>query len=381
MKLDLKGKRVLLRVDFNVPLRGNSIADDFRIRAGIPTIDALIKKGAQVFLITHLEQSDKLPHLDPIKKNLEKLLGYRVRFIKGRIPAAAYKVAEPVVLFDNIRLNSEEKKCGKEFSKRLAGWGDIFINDAFSVSHRKHASIVGLPKFLPHEMGPLMKEEISMLTKAFNPPRPFLFVLGGKKFETKEPLISRFLKNADAIFIGGAIGNIFMNMRGNFVGASKIERAKISDNVLWSNKIFLPEDVIVLRGRKKKIVALDKIEKRDIIYDAGPKTIRALGELAKRAKFILWNGTLGFCEEGFIYGTKKLSKQIGKSNAYKIIGGGDTVAAIRQMKLEKNFDFISTGGGAMLEFLAKGTLLGIAALEGEPRFRWEALKKNGNLLV
>ena len=359
--MNLKGKKVLLRVDFNVPLKGNKVADDFRIKAPLPGIKDLLKKGAKVLLLAHLESDDKNPSLEAVSRHLEKLLGMKVRFIKGKIPANPCDFPERVWLFDNLRLNSCEKNNDRNFAKQLARWGDYYINDAFSASHREHASIVGLPKFLPHEAGPLMKAEIKNLSNFFSPEHPFLFILAGKKFATKEPLISKFLKKADAIFIGGALANTFLAKRGTDVKRSKVESVKISDKILWSQKIILPEDWEIEEGS---------------IYDAGPRTMKALSELAQNAKLVLWNGTIGLCEKGFTYGTKELGKSLGRSKAFRLVGGGDTVAAIRKMKLEKNFDFISTGGGAMLEFLAKETLPGIAAL-GEPRLqsRREALKK------
>jgi len=343
-------RRVLLRVDFNVPLKKGLVADDFRIKETVPTIKQLLRSGKQVFLITHLDIDGKTPHLDAIKIALEKILGLKVGFLRGRVllPQKSASMSAKVVLFDNIRLNAGEKQNDRAFARRLAAWGDEYINEAFSASHREHASIVGLPKFLQSSLGPLFKNEIKNLSRFFKPKHPFLLILGGKKFETKEPLVKKFLKSADAIFIGGALGNTFLHQRGVSVGKSKVESIKIPDKILWSEKIMLPEDWI---------------EKNGIIYDAGPKTVRALAELAKKAKFVLWNGTLGLCEKGFDFGTRELAKELGKSKAFKVVGGGDTVAAIRQMKLEKNFDFLSTGGGAMLEFLAKGTLPGIEVLK------------------
>lgn len=341
-------RRVLLRADFNVPIRKGRVADDFKIRKTTPTIKKLLRNNNQIFLITHLDISGKTPHLDSVKTALSKLTGFKVGFARGKLPPKPRKFSERVVLLDNVRLNSGEKENDLAFAKRLAAWGDYYINDAFAESHRKYASIVLLPKLLPHAPGILMKQEIKNLSRAFRPAHPFILILGGKKFETKEPLISRFLKSADAIFVGGAIANTFLAQRGIFVGKSKVESVKIPKNILWSPKIILPEDWD---------------ERGGAIYDAGPKTIKTLAELAKKAKFVLWNGTLGLCEKGFNYGTRTLAKELGKSKAYKIVGGGDTVAAIRKFKAEKNFDFISTGGGAMLEFLAKGTLPGIAALK------------------
>jgi len=346
--MSFKEKKILLRVDFNVPIARNKVADDFRIKASIKTINGLLKKGAKVLLLTHLEADGKTPGLGAVASRLEKLLKAKIKFIKGKIPADPCEYPERVWLFDNLRLNPGEKKNDRDFAKQLARWGDYYINDAFAASHRKHASIVGIPRFLPHGAGPLMRAEIKNLSKFFNPEHPFLFILAGKKFATKEPLVSKFIKKADAIFIGGALANTFLKKRGVDVKRSKVESVAIPDNILWFPKIILPEDWKIGEGS---------------IYDAGPKTIRTLAELAKNAKLVLWNGTLGLCEKGYTYGTRELGMALGKSKAFRLVGGGDTVAAIRKMKLEKNFDFISTGGGAMLEFLAEGTLPGIEALK------------------
>lgn len=359
-------KRVLLRVDFNVPLKNGKVADDFRIRASLPTIQHWLKDGAQVFLIAHLEYGGELPHLDAVRNFLDKSLGFTVGFMRGKLPDVPEKFSERVVLFDNIRLNPGEKDNDPKFARALAAWGDYYVNDAFADSHREHASIVLLPKLLPHEAGLFFQKEVENLSKFFKPQHPFLFILGGKKFETKEPLISRFLRSADAIFVGGALVNTFLSHKGYRVGGSPVEGVQISRYILTNHKILLPEDIVLSRGGKKKTVSLipaSNIERGDLIYDAGPKTIKILAGLAKEAKFILWNGTLGVCEKGFTYGTRTLAKKLGESKAFKVVGGGDTVAAIRKFKLEKNFDFISTGGGAMLEFLAKGTLPGIEALK------------------
>lgn len=356
-------KRVLLRVDFNVPLDDGEVADDFRIRAALPTIKSFLKKGYQVFLLTHFEENGKTPHLYALKKAVESLLRLKIGFIDGEVPLKTETRDEKIVLFDNMRLNLGEKENDLKFAHRLAAWGDCYINEAFSASHRRHASIVRLPKFLPSSIGLLFTKEIENLSHFFKPKHPFLFILGGKKFETKEPLICRFLNSADAIFVGGALGNTFLNQRGLSAGKSKVENEKIPKEILWSPKIFLPEDAIVTRSGKKKTVAINEVKPSDLIYDAGPKTIQAISQLALKSKSILWNGTLGLCEKGFDFGTRELGKALGKSKAYKVAGGGDTVAAIRQMHLEKNFDFLSTGGGAMLEFLAKGTLPGIEALK------------------
>ncbi|MEK9175463.1 MAG: phosphoglycerate kinase, partial [Patescibacteria group bacterium] len=201
------------------------------------------------------------------------------------------------------------------------------------------------------------------LAKSFKPKKPFLFVLGGKKFATKEPLINKFLKNTNYIFLCGALANTFLRERGYNIGKSIADDTKIPKKILWNKKIILPSDAVIARAGKKINISIDQLCVGDAIYDIGRDTSKQLAKLAQTSKFILWNGTLGICEIGFYEGTKQFAKAIGKSKAYSIVGGGDTISAIRQLKLEKNFDFISTGGGAMLEFLAKGTLPGITALE------------------
>ncbi|MEK7559914.1 MAG: phosphoglycerate kinase [Patescibacteria group bacterium] len=339
-------KKMLLRVDFNVPTENGNLSDSFRILLHLPTIRYFLRKNFQIFLLSHF--GEPAVHFDSVHKFLENKLKQKIVFLKGKIPNKPLHFKEKIILFDNLRLNPGEKKNDRGFAKKLATFGDIFVNDAFSVSHRKHASIVSLPKFLPSRLGPLFKQEISKLSKFFEPKHPSLLVIGGNKFKTKEPLTSRFLGKADFIFVGGALANTFLSQRGNNIGKSLAERIKIPEKTLWSKKIILPSDFSM---------------KNNIIYDSGPATAKILEELVKKSKFILWNGTLGLCEEGFDFGTKSFAEALGKSKAYKIAGGGDTVTAIRRFGLEKNFDFISTGGGAMLEFLATGTLAGIDAIK------------------
>ncbi len=346
--MNLKNKRVLLRVDFNVPMRHGAIADDFRIRASIPTIKKTVSQGAQVFLIAHLEENGTIPHLESVYKKLKFFLKTDVAFWRGKIGEFPKHTDSKIVLLDNIRLNQGEKKNDRAFAQTVASLGDIFVNEAFSDSHRKHASIVGIPKFLPSYLGDFFKKEVKTLSKSFDPPHPFLLVMAGNKFATKEPLLNKFLKIADHVFIGGALANTFLFKRGFDIGKSKVEKIIIPKSILWHKKIILP---------------IDYVKKNGVIYDAGPKTIKMLGRIAERSKFVLWNGTLGLCEKGFISGTKNFARHLEKSKAYKIVGGGDTAAAIRGFKLEKNFNFISTGGGAMLEFLATGTLPGIEAVK------------------
>lgn len=341
-------KKLLLRVDFNVPMENGKIADDFRIASHIPTIKYYLKKNFQIFLLAHF--GAPIANFDTVHKYLEKKLNTKIAFKKGKIPLKKINFKEKIVLFDNLRLNTGEKINDLNFAKKLASFGDIFVNDAFSVSHRKHASVVGIPKFLPSQFGPIFKKEIKELSKAFAPKRPFFLAVAGNKFKTKEPILLKFLNKADYIFIGGALANTFLKAKRYDIGKSKAENIKISKNILENKKIILPVDFNIKNGK---------------IYDSGPATAKILEDLSKKSKFILWNGTLGFCEKGFDFGTKSFAEALGKSKAYKITGGGDTVTAIHKFGLQKNFDFISTGGGAMLEFLATGTLPGIDAIKNK----------------
>src|SRR3989344_5856571 len=339
-------KKLLLRVDVNVPMLGGKIADSVRILSHIPTIKHYLRKNYQIFLLSHF--GGPVAHFDPIHKFLEKTLKTKIAFVKGKIPSSSKNFKEKIILFDNLRLNAGEKKNDSGFVKKLAKFGDIFVNDAFAASHRKHASIIGLPKLLPSGLGPVFKKETKELSMAFAPKHPFLLVVAGNKFETKEPILSKFLPRADFIFIGGALANTFLKARGEDVGKSKTENIKIPKKLLWNKKIVLPVDFEI---------------KNRFIYDSGPATAKILEDLAKKSKFILWNGTLGLCEKGFNFGTKSFIESLGKSKAYKIAGGGDTISAINKFSLQKNLNFISTGGGAMLEFLATGTLPGIDAIK------------------
>ena len=300
---NLNGKRVLVRVDWNIPFdyRSGQVTDDFRVKASMPTLEYLQQAGAKIILATHLESGS-------------------IEDLKKFVPAGAE-------LLPNLRENPEEEANSDEFAKELAAKADVYVNEAFSVSHRAHASIVGVPKYLPSYAGLRFVEEIAQLSKSFNPPHPFLFLLGGAKFETKAPLIQKFLQIADEIFIGGT----------NAVPAFATD---LKDNP----KIFFPHG---------DIAALD-------IDD---ETIENLKLKIENSAFILWNGPVGKYEDGLKKGTLAIAQMIAGSGKTSIVGGGDTLAAIHELNLYDKFTFVSTGGGAMLEFLVKGTLPGIRALE------------------
>lgn len=377
---DIKaGTRVLLRADFNVPVQNGVVVDDFRIRKTLATLDFLKKKGANVVIVSHIENADGVPGIPTLRPVVEVInkLGFPCEFAETIEEAA--KISAPFVLLENIRNYPGETANDPAFAKQLAALGDIYINDAFSVSHRAHASIVGVPKILPHFAGFQLALEVENLSKAFDPSHPFLFILGGAKFDTKLPLVEKFLDKADTIFIGGALANDFFKAKGYEVGRSTVSSSKIDfDGLLSNEKIILPADVIVDLPTQagsagtQKILAPDKVVVNERVLDAGPKTLADLQKRIDAAKFILWNGPLGNYENGYKEPTHELARMIAhatKKGTESVIGGGDTLAAITELKqsngeaLEDSFTFVSTGGGAMLDFLAQGTLVGIEALK------------------
>ena len=364
---NLKGKKVLVRVDFNVPIKNGRILDDFRIKKALPTIKFLEKKGAKIILITHLGKNGN-ESLAPIIKRFFEIS----KCSKSQVS-----------FFDNIRKFTGEAKNDLNFAKKLSVLGDVYVNDAFSVSHRAHASIVGLPKYLPGYAGFQLEEEIKNLSKTIkNIKHPFLFIAGGvkfstkipliqkylklagAKFSTKMPLIKKYLKLADYVFIGGSLLNIFLKAKGYEVGRSFLENINYNfKKILKNKKLILPEDVVVKSGNKLINKKINQIKKDEIILDVGNKSVKSLTQLIKKSKLILWNGPLGKYEDGGARATKKVLKMVSKSKAQSIIGGGDIVYFVSLMKMEKKFSFVSTGGGATLDFLANGTLPGIKALK------------------
>ena len=349
-KINFKGKRVLLRVGFDVPIKNGKIAENFRIKKTLPTVRFLQNNGAKIILLSHL--GEKGGSLKPVANYLKpwfKNFKFIPALFNSSVKREIYKMKEgDIIMLENLRMDRGEEKNSKNLAKKLAGLGDIYVNEAFSVSHRKHASIVGIPKYLPSYAGLLFEKEVKNLEKAFKPKHPFLVILGGIKFESKLCVLERFLKIADKIFIGGALANNFFRLKGINIGKSLFDRNVPVKKYLKNKKIILPVDV-----RRKN----------NRILDIGPKAIKELSNLIKNSKFILWNGPMGnFEEKNLSSGTFSVAKLIAKSRAVSIVGGGDTVAAITKLGIISKFSFVSTAGGAMLEFLAKGTLPGIEAL-------------------
>lgn len=345
---NLDGVRVLVRLDLNVPIQNGVIMEDFRIRKSLPLIKYLSEKNAKLILISHIETVDN-PTLEPIA-NYFKKIGIDCFFEKNY--KKVINNTSKIILLENLREYEGEKKNDKKFAKELASLADIYINEAFAVSHREHASVCAITEFIPSYAGLQFEEEIKHLSTAFKPDRPFLFILGGAKFETKLPLIEKFVTIADKIFVGGALANNFFKEQGKDIGTSLVSPENYNLNrFLNTNKILLP---------------VDNIMKGTASMDAGMKTIEMLDDEIKKSKYILWNGPLGAYETGYRASTLQLAQLLAdatKKGIKTIVGGGDTLATIAELKLENSFTFVSTGGGAMLDYLVKGTLPGIEALE------------------
>ncbi|MDD5050307.1 MAG: phosphoglycerate kinase [Candidatus Pacebacteria bacterium] len=361
----LKGKRVLVRCDFNVPVSGKTITDDYRIQRTLPLLSYLQKEGAKTTLVSHIESEEKtlMPVFAYLKKTfsmsfVHDIYDQSTKEIYGNLPEGDF------LMLENVRRYEGEMSNDEKFANDLSKFGEIYVNEAFSASHRAHASIVGVPKYIPGFAGLLFDEEVKNLSKAFNPPHPFLFILAGAKFSTKLPLVEKFLKLADTVFIGGALANDLFKAEGYETGKSLVSEEKIDfSSILKNPKLILPEDVTVENAGKISVETPDVVSKEDKMTDAGPKTDEVLEKKIKEAKFILWNGPLGQYEKGFKEPTFVLAKAIAESGVEAIVGGGDTLATIRELNLFEKFSFVSTGGGAMLEFLANETLPGIEALK------------------
>ena len=375
---NLRGKKVLVRVDFNVPLANGKVgaSEDFRIIRSLPTIKYLIKKGAKIILMAHLGRPDGKVNLKyslkPVVKRLEQLLNKKVVLsseVVGKKTdqlVADLKNGE-VLMLENVRFQSREKMNCKRLAKQLAKLGDIFVNDAFAVSHRAQSSVSAVGEFLPAYAGLLMEDEINYLSRVLlKSKQPLVAIIGGAKISTKIKVIKNLAKKAEKILLGGALANTVLTVIGISVGKSPIEPkmfAEIRKLKLTDNGLVVPVDGLMalsFEAKKGRLDALGDVKKNELILDIGPDTIKLYEKIIKSAKMVVWNGPMGLIENPlFFKGTKELIKILAKSKAETIVGGGETVQAIRKMKLEDEFNFISTGGGAMLEFLEGKKLPGL----------------------
>jgi phosphoglycerate kinase len=361
-----KGDRVLLRLDLNVPInKKGEIVNDFRIKTSIPTVLKLQKLKAKTIIIAHKESGSLLPVYEYLKKKIKK-----VHFNER------YKNIEDgeVLLLENLRLNEGEKKNDISFAKYLSSFADFYINDAFSASHRTHASIVGVPQLLGKDrcaIGPNFEDEIKKLEVALKGEHPLFLIIGGAKFETKLGLLEKYINIADKIFVGGALAHTFWQMQNINIGKSLIDNeVKLSKKIIEAykkGKIILPLDVTLQNKKMIEVKDLKNVKSSDFrVTDFGKNTLEGILDIAQKSKTIIWNGPLGYYEGGFDWGTKELMKGLGKMKTKKIIlGGGDTVAVAENV-LKKNktlkFTHVSTGGGAMIDFLSNGNLPGLKVL-------------------
>ncbi len=383
--VDVKGKRVLMRVDYNVPLKDGNISDDTRIRASIPTITYLVEKGAKVILVSHMgrpkgEVRDEL-RLDAVAKRLAELLEKDVIKLDVTVGAEAQEAVSKlkegsVLLLENVRFTAAEEKNDRDFSRQLAALGELFVNDAFGTAHRAHASTTGVTEFLPGVAGLLMEKEITVLEKClFEPRRPLTVIFGGAKVSDKIGVIKKILELADNIIIGGGMGNTFLASRGYDMAESLVEKTKLDvagELLAEAEKIgknfFLPRDLTVVEELKEgaafKNVAVDAVPAGWEAVDIGVETVASYINIIKDSGTVIWNGPVGVFEiPPFHRGTEALAMAAVESDAYILIGGGDTAAAFESFGIADKADFVSTGGGATLEFMEGRELPGIAALQ------------------
>lgn len=378
---NLSGKRVLIRQDLNVPIKDGKISNDARIRASIPTIKRALAQGAKLILMSHLGRPtegafDAKYSLQPVADHLAELLGVSVRLQSDWLTGVEVGANE-IVLCENVRFNKGEKANEDELSKQLAGLCDVYVMDAFGTAHRAHASTHGVAKYAAIACaGPLLSSELDALGKALDKPaRPIVAIVGGSKVSTKLTVLDALSKKVDQLIVGGGIANTFIAAAGHPVGKSLYEPNLLAEAQSLSRKaigtdgdIPVPVDVVCGKEFSESAAAVTKsvvdVTDEDMIFDIGPRTAQAFAELLKGAGTIIWNGPVGVFEfDQFAEGTKVLAEAIAESSAFSIAGGGDTVAAIDKYQVAEKISYISTGGGAFLEFLEGRELPAVAVLQ------------------
>lgn len=382
--IDVANKKVLVRVDFNVPIKDGVVGDDTRIRAALPTIEYLLDHNAALILCSHLGrpkgEPDPVYSLRPVAGRLSELLGRQVRFVQDCVgPTAQGGTADlgpgEVALLENTRFHAGEKANDPQMAEQLASLADIYVNDAFGSAHRAHASTEGVARFLPAVSGFLMEKEIQYLDQAIaDPARPFVAILGGAKVSDKIGVICNLLEIADTVLIGGGMANTFFKAMGYPVGDSLVEE-EVLDTARelvehGGDRLRLPIDVVIAdkfdNQAQRKVLDMGPVPDGWRILDIGPQTIAAYAKVLSGAGTVVWNGPMGVFEfPNFAVGTFAIAEAVAESDAVTIIGGGDSVAAINQSGVSEKISHMSTGGGASLEMLEGKTLPGIAALEDE----------------
>jgi phosphoglycerate kinase len=376
--LDPHGKRVLVRVDFNVPLKNGKVADDTRIRAALPTLRYLIERGGRVIIASHLGRPDgkRDPKLSlaPVAERLRELTGWPVTLAEDCVgPRAEHAAADlmpgEVLLLENVRFHAEEERNDPTFAKQLAKLAGAYVNDAFGTAHRAHASTEGVAHFLPAYAGFLMEKELRFLGTLLDAPeRPFLAIIGGAKVSTKLGVLESLLRRVDALAIGGAMANTFLLAKGHDVGASLAEPDQVdaAKRVIASGKrLILPVDVVVAPSADASSGAVVEAGQpvSGMILDVGPRTIELIAAEIRAARTIFWNGPLGLFENpAFAAGTRRVAELLAASRATTVVGGGESVQAVEQLGLAEKLSHVSTGGGASLELLEGRELPGVAAI-------------------
>jgi len=384
--IDVKGKRVLMRVDFNVPLdkADRHVVDDTRIRAALPTIDYLRGQGARLILCSHLGRPDgkvvDALRMVPVARHLGELLGVSVKVTDcctgPEVEAAAQALAAgEVLLLENLRFHSEEEANDSAFAKSLASLAEVYVNDAFGTAHRAHASTAGVAAYLPAVAGFLMEKELSFLGRALaDPERPFVAVIGGAKISTKIRVLENLLGKVDRLIIGGGMACTFLKAEGFDVGASLVEAEHVETATRIMERasqhgvqLLLPADVMVgdrfEADARRQMVSVNAVPQGWQIMDVGEKTVEIFERALVGCKTVLWNGPVGVIEfPAFARGSHRLAKAIAELNATTIVGGGESVQVVEELGLEEKFSHVSTGGGAALEFLEGRELPGVAAL-------------------
>jgi phosphoglycerate kinase len=368
-EVDLRGKRVFIRCDLNVPIEGGRITDDTRIRASVPGIKYALDQGAAVMVASHLGRPAEgvlkpEDSLAPVAEKLGSFLKMKIPLVRDWVNGVEVKPGQ-VVMLENCRVNKGEKADDPELARRIAALCDVYVNDAFGTAHRAEATTHGVARFAKIACaGPLMAAELDALGKALaNPARPLVAIVGGSKVSTKLTVLAELAAKVDSLIVGGGIANTFLLAAGKPIGKSLAEPdlAGEAKRIMKKTKVPLPTDVVVETGKTKPVEAVAKDE---MILDIGPETAKAFAAELKNAGTIVWNGPVGvFEKEPYAKGTQALAKAIAGSEAFSIAGGGDTVAAVHKFKVDKRIDYISTAGGAFLEFLEGKRLPAVAALE------------------
>jgi phosphoglycerate kinase len=386
--VEVRGRRVLVREDLNVPIREGRVEDDTRLRAAVPTLRELSRRGARVVVVSHLGRPKGRPRpelsLRPVAARLGELLGRRVAFAEDCVGAPAREAVAALgdgdlALLENVRFHPGEEADDPELARELASLADLYVNDAFAASHRAHASVVGVARYLPAYAGDLMLDELQALHRALDSPRrPLVAVVGGAKVSSKAGVLRHLLGKVDSLLVGGAMANTFFAAREMEVGSSFVEEEAIGEarevEDAARDKLALPVDAVCARTRalprpeeplpELRTFRVDRLEPGWMMLDAGPETVALFSERVHGAGTVVWNGPVGVFEvPAFSEGTRELGRAIAASGAYTLVGGGDTAAAVEALGLAGRFSHVSTGGGATLEYMEGRELPGVAVLK------------------